>query len=615
MKFSRIDRSTYGTILLSRHSRTLVALLRVSRVARARDGCSTALLKRPDAARRLRYSPKTTSAVGCPISLTPSRCFSAAVAPPGGPTLSSGFFTHSDAPSTSRSNHTCEVAAKAHDPNEPHEPNHNLPTRNLCTKQETLELVDQYDSTSVQERFEYYRDPYRRGYAPADGPHLTVSARREDVEAQSVNSRQWRSPTEAEMVQRLERAVAIRLRHPSRIDLDEIWELYSALPAPRVSLLTARLRHQLMVVLASVERKDTQSMLRYFSAVADIRDSGFSLLPNEWNNALSFASRSVARVTETEAEAALRLWREMELSAGVRSNNVTFNILFDVASKAGKFHLAEMIYEQMRKRGMYFGRYHHVSMIHFFGLKQDGRGVRAAYKEMVEAGEIIDTIALNAVISGLIRSGEEESALRVYEKMITSNKNLQMKPVRNYTTNKAITKVLMMFSKVAKTNSSMHSDFQGAALLLPDLHTYRILVNHFGVRLGDLSRVAQFLDDMRPLNIQLHGAIFLALFKSFHLHGGPRSAWSRQRLESVWASFLNACDSGAEGLYISTQLAQAILRAFARHASRDEMLDIYRNLSSRWGDLDAASVQSVLRVLNSRLKGGISGDEYGGTWD
>ncbi|KAJ8120612.1 hypothetical protein O1611_g10323 [Lasiodiplodia mahajangana] len=351
-----------------------------------------------------------------------------------------------------------------------------------------------------------------------------------------------------------------------------------------------------MAALGSVERKDQKSMLRYFTVVADVKNSGLSLTSYQWNTAISFATSYVATTTEVEVEAALKLWREMERDASVKGNDVTFNILFDSASKAGKFRLAEMIYREMGHRGYAFNRYHHVSLIHFFGLKQDSSGVRAAYKEMVETGEIIDTVVCNCLISSFIRCGEEPSAEHVYEKMKASNKDLPTLPHRDYTMEKAITKILTMFARVGKKHPSMRPAFQKSALLSPDLHTYRILINHYGVRLGNLSKVAQFLDEMKDFNVPLHGVIFLALFQSFAIHGGAGSDWNAQRLESVWDAFLDAMDSGADGLYISTWIAMAALQAHARYSDRDGVLDIYECLRSRW-ELDDSNTQYMLHFL------------------
>ncbi|KAI1417988.1 hypothetical protein F5Y13DRAFT_150316 [Hypoxylon sp. FL1857] len=586
--FTRIDRSIYGAILSCRPPPSLSSTPSLHGI-RLRDDyrgpiCS-GLLAVTSSNRSVRPRKKPT--VSC--TFTVARHISSAIAPSGYRPSSSSFF-NSNFPCSRKWNHAAAARADVAPP-----------SRTTRLKDELLEIIDCYDDTSVEEHLEFLRDPYLRRYAPADGPYLRVSNRGEDVNFQSFRRNQSSDPKEAEMVQNLRAAVITKFKRPATIDLDTIYELYRALPEPGVLYLPARLRHQLLAVLGMTERKNPKSMLRYFSVVTDVKNSGLSLTIFEWNTAMSFASRYVGRSTEVEVEAALHLWREMEQASGIKATDVTFNILFDVASKAGKFSLAEMIYQQMISRGFSFNRYHHVSLIHYFGLKQDTGGVRAAYKEMVEAGEIIDSIALNCVISGFLAGGEEESAESVYEKMKESALGNKSLPDRNYAMQKNITKVLMMFAKIGKRYPDMLPIFQQTALMSPNLQTYRLLINHYGSKIGDLAKTAQFLDEMKLFQVPLHGAIFLALFKAFGKHGGAGSDWSASRLVHVWDAYLDALDDNADGLYISTWMSMAILRAFAKYASRDQILDVYGTLRSRW-DLDPANSQFMMDFLKQILQ-------------
>ncbi|KAI0131363.1 hypothetical protein F4814DRAFT_405774 [Daldinia grandis] len=586
--FTRIYGSIYGAILSRRPSPSLSSVPSLY-TTKIRDGHREASCEglltvsgRPSSV-RVRKKPQVSCA------FTSTRYINSAITSPGHRPSSPGYFSpnfHCSRKWNHASRDTGDTPS---------------PPRGDTSRPELLGIVDQYDDTSVNDHLEFLRDPYLRRYAPADGPYLTVSNRREDIDLQSVDPRQRLDPEESEVVRRLREIVLLKLRRPETIDLDEVYDRYLSLPEPRASQITALLRHQLFAVLGMTERKDSKSMLRYFSVVTDVKNCGFPLTRLEWNTAMSFASRYVGRSTEVEVEAALHLWREMEQTAGIRASDVTFNILFDVASKAGKFTLAEMIYQEMITRGFQFNRYHHVSLIHYFGLKQDTSGMRAAYKGMVESGEVIDSVVLNSVISGFLTAGEEDSAEKVYEKMKLSAQGNKVLPDRNYSTQKNITKVLMMFARVAKEHPDMHPNFQQTALISPDLQTYRLLINHYGPRLGDLSKVAQFLDEMKLFKVQLHGAIFLALFKGFGRHGNAGSDWTAERLVSVWNAFLDALDSGTEGFFISTWMAMAVLRAFSKFSSQGQMLDIYESLRSRW-DLDTANSQFMLDFLKKIMQ-------------
>lgn len=470
-------------------------------------------------------------------------------------------------------------------------------------KEDLLDLVDYYDDITVEERLEFLKDPYMRRYAPPETPSLNVSDQPHELSSPTPDEVERGDQEDLETVTRLRAAVFSRLMRPHSVDLETIYDLYLQLPGQRIPYLPARLRHALFAALGISERKNPKSMLHYFAVVADTKNSGFALTRTEWNTALSFASRYVGVSTDVEAEAALRLWREMEHDVGMKGNEVTFNILFDVATKAGKFALAEMVYQEMITRGFSFNRYHHVSLIHFFGLKGDSGGVRAAYREMVQGGEIIDSTALNAVLVGLLRSGEEASAERLYAKMKASDERSKIIPERNYTLQKKMSKVLMMFARLGRKHPELRQRFQNVSLTTPDLHTYRILVNHYGVRLGNLPKVAEYLDEMKWFRVPLHGSIFLALFKAFTRHGETTgSDWNLQRLDSVWDAFLHALDEGADGLYISTWIAMWALRAFANSSrSQDRVLQVYEELSSRW-ELDSQNESFMVDFLHKLLQ-------------
>ncbi|KAL2024143.1 hypothetical protein VTK56DRAFT_9923 [Thermocarpiscus australiensis] len=487
------------------------------------------------------------------------------------------------------------------------------------TKEELLALVSPYDNEEIGSVDEYLRlvgDPYMRGYAAAYTNRILFARTREDVDYPSLEQVIEAGEEEQRTLFELRFAVLTRLRSPHKVDLDDIYEIYRRLPEPRMLYIHARFRHQLLRALGQPEKQNAKSMLRYFSVIADVKNTGIPLTTTEWNCAIAFASNYVGRATEAETEAALKLWREMELEAGIEGTDVTFNILFDVASKAGNFTLAEMIYREMEARGHRYNRYHYTSLIHFFGLKLETGGMRAAYKEMVEAGEVIDTVVLNAMISGLLRSGEEAAAERLYERMkeasladigadTTAKHHL---PVRTPTSDRAITQALQMFAKLNRRFPTMQPVFQDMALIAPDLQTYRILVNHYGVRKGDLARVAAYVDEMKFFSIPLHHAIFLALFKGFARHGGyPRSAWSAQRLEGIWAALVQAIDGRAAAshrLEIRTWLAVWALRAFARCSTHDRVLDVYGALKARWR-LSHAEEQFMIDFLS-----GLVGSRY-----
>ena len=479
-----------------------------------------------------------------------------------------------------------------------------MPSQKTNRDPEALLLyVPPEDHSSVEEHFDYHRDPYRRGYAPADGPKLQVSETKHDVEYPRKEEVYSGNNEANHLVAKLCTAIGIKLRHPHRTKLATIYKLYKRLPEPRMLNLTGQWRNRLLRVMGSPYKRDIESMLRFFALVADVKNAGLTLRRSHWNHAIAFATRYSARVGVQEMESALRLWRDMERDAGILGNDVTFNVLFDVAAKAGNYSLADMIFNEMDNRGIEFNRFHHVSLIHYFGLKLDSGGIRAAYREMVESGEMIDTVVLNCVISGFLRCGEESAAEEVYRRMKEGNDLNQDMPARDYMMGKVVTKVLMMFSKVGKNHPQLQSSFQDNIHLAPDLRTYRLLVDHYAIRVGDLGKVAQYLDEMKFLKIPIHPTIFLALFKGFYVHGGhDGSAWSQQRLEGVLSALYEARDEHARGFRIDRWLVIWALRAVRKCSTTEAVQQAYEAMAQRW-DIPADRHEFMHGLLENIVEG------------
>lgn len=475
-------------------------------------------------------------------------------------------------------------------------------------------LVPQEDSTTVDEHLEYYQDPYQRGYAQPDGQKLQVSENRRDVEYPTAEETFRADDETKKLIAKLCNAVSYKLRHPYRTTLEPIYNMYLELPQPRMLHLTWQWRNRLLKVMGMPPKRNSESMLRYFALVADVKSAGLTLRRVQWNYALAFATKYSARVTSNELDAALRLWKEMEKSANVKGNEVTFNILFDVAAKAGNHVLADMIYKEMENRGFQYNRYHHVSLIHYFGLKLDSSAIRAAYKDMVEAGEMIDTVVLNCVISGLLRCGEESAAELTYQRMKAGHEMAPNIPDRDYGMGRVVTKVLMMFTRIGRKHPELQKPLQTQMQLSPNLHTYKLFVEHYSVKVGDLAKVAQYLDEMKFLNIPIHATIFLALFKGFYSHGGySGSQWSEQRLEGVLKAMYQARDESIRGFTIDRWLVIWALRAAKKCGSDEMVVQAYDEMAQRW-DISSDRHPFIQSMLQSILDG-VDMKSPTGRWD
>jgi pentatricopeptide repeat protein len=492
-----------------------------------------------------------------------------------------------DAPTLRRINHI--KIGPSETAEEPIQPN--------TTKEELLALVDDYDTECCTEPI---LPKNRQGHYPSSNEtELIISGEKEDEQPHPHYT--WPSgPDVKAQIRLLETELEDIFKDPS-----EIYKLYRDLPAPRVPYLESDTRHRLLRHLAIVERKDEESMLRYFSVIDDMKNTSIPLTTLEWTSAISFAARYVNRSTEVEVEAALQMWREMEQVVGVTPNDATFNVLFDVACKAGKFTLAEMIYEEMGTRGFKYNRFHHVSQIHFHGLKGESDGARAAYRALVEAGEIVDTVVLNAMISALTHSHEVAAAENVYERMKRAHlgKKYSRLPPKDFKLRRALNRALLKHAKLGREDPEKFEEFREKSIIAPDTQTFRILINYFAIRAGELDKVAKYLDDMKLFEIPLHGALFLALLKGFTLHGGIRyTEWTDDKLESVWESFIRAIDDGAEGLYISKWIAIWMLRAFLKCSGKSRAIDAWEELRERWTPSEA-ELDYIMRTLRPLMEG------------
>ncbi|KKA30412.1 hypothetical protein TD95_004584 [Thielaviopsis punctulata] len=516
------------------------------------------------------------------------------------------------------------------------------------TTQDLLAMIDDLPTQHVDKYLDFHRDTRLRRHAPPDGPKVTVSGRPVDYNYPSLEQSVGRNDHTREIYAEL--VAATRLHSPSRssVNLATLLRIYKKLPEPRMLHISADMRHRLLWLFGTPERRDSPAMLRYFGLMEDVKSSGLALSVHEWNYSLAFAKRYVSlhsdvragsegvgrggrgggggggggeRGDESWIKTALRIWSDMEKTGNVRANGVTFNLLFDAAAKTGNFRLAQMLYHDMQVRGIKFNRFHHVSLISYFGLRQNGDGVRAAYKDMVLAREIVDVVVLNAVISGFLNAGEEEAAEFVYRRMKACGlRATGGPPPVDYRLQRVVAQVLMMWSRLSRKHPKLRPGMQAQSPMAPDTRTYRIFVQHYAVRMGDMARVAAYLDDMHWFKIPMDGRIFVTLFEAFARHGGgrPDDEFSRTRLQSIFAALTAALDEQVSGVYVDTWMVMWTLRAFKKCAGDMEVLHAYAQMKKRWelGVTKTAYLEGFMRrVVEGRdgwMKEG--GDDEGKHW-
>ena len=391
---------------------------------------------------------------------------------------------------------------------------------------------------------------------------------------------------------------------------EEAYKAYSALPSPGVSHLSEPQIRLLFRRLSTIEKKGRETALHYLSVVDDMKSLDFALTEAEWNSAIAFCGQTLPYIGHSDVENALLTWKEMEKEANVQSGNVTFNILFDMAAKAGKFVLADMIKKEMESRGLIFNRYFRVGNIYLHGLRGDSDGIRLAYRDLVEAGEVVDTIVMNCVIAALISAGELASAENVYDRMKTLLSKHGGRSLPAYTWQE-VRDLGRILDRLARYNRRNREDFELKRLIhlkeqisiVPNVHTYAIFIEHHAWHTGDLRRVAAMLNDMQILGLPIEGRIFLKLFKGFAKHGGGAyTVWSPSRLHSVWNSFIEVLDAGDQHVEIRKWIVIWAVRAFARCAGREWALHTWEEMRHRWDP-----TQEELQSANSWLQDTLGG--------
>ena len=401
------------------------------------------------------------------------------------------------------------------------------------------------------------------------------------VKTRAKISTRWvaRDEYENKSIKAMERAIS-----NEKYSEDSLFELYCKLPAPRAPFISSGKLHKLLHRFSVVERKSETNMTRFFSVIDDMRTSKIPLTTHEWNSAIAFTGRHNTRVSEKEIESALQLWKAMKEQTEKKGTEVTFNILYDVASRAGKFGLASLIREERKARNLPKTRFSFVSTIQACGFQGDAEGVRNTYREMVEHGEIIDTTVLNCVISAIIRCGEPTAAEQVYERMkkldISRTPTIQAKP--SWREARTLGRYLKRAALETRNDPKLRESIQNQISISPDLKTYRILILYHCMVSGRLDRVATLIDEMRLYKIPLHGSIFLYLFKGFTRHGGVRyTDWTVEALDRVWNSYLDALGK-EEGVVLGRWIFVWALRAFSKMSNEEKVESVWAAIQDHW---------------------------------
>ena len=420
-----------------------------------------------------------------------------------------------------------------------------------------------------------------------------------EIEADSIPF-QVRIPTQDERAVILE---LLRILDEEDVEQKQIFDAYSALPFPGVAFLEDESRRLLLRRMSQVQVKSRNSMLRYLSVIDDMKDANMEIIEAEWNSAISFTGRCYQQVTAAEVEAALRMWKEMEEEAGVQSGPVTFSILFDIATRAGKYVLAEMILEEMGSRKLRLNRFAQVGLIYYYGVRQDGHGVRKAYRELVEAGHVVDCVVLDCVVASLLRARELPAAELVYErrKKLFTQMTDSTVPIMAWKKTRELGNVLDKASLAWAEDRQRLQQIQAEQYLGPHPRTYLSFIEYHVSVSGELRKLTNLLDEMYSFGIPMDGRMFVKIFKGFAYNGGVKyTSWTRARLEHVWTALRSLLDCDEENIVLQKWLVIWIIRAFAKCSGKERARELWEEVRSRWKS-EPEEMSTVHHILSDTL--------------
>lgn len=419
-------------------------------------------------------------------------------------------------------------------------------------------------------------------------PRLVVTPREEDQPPYAP--RVVLEPEDDHHEMQLDRLHDLLRRPRGKVSHATLWKAYRALRAPRLRYMSDWMIRTLMSHLTWTERVyDETARKRYFSILEDCLGEQVQLTEKEWTSAIQFAGRAVKESTDHEVKDAIELWLKME-EAGVKADNVTFNTLFYVAVKAGRFALADTVYSELKARGMELDRYFRISWIYYAGLRGEGDGVRKAFNDMVNAGEIIDSAVMNCVIVSLIRSGEAGAADHVFRKMKALHaEKFGTRGPDDWRGQRQLAKMLNKAGKQLRAEREAHErsffgthfsgddrreQLQEASPINPNARTYRILLRYCCRVSGELDRVKELLDENKERGFHVQGSVYLDIFTAFIIHGGfAHSEWKPSVLEHFWKDFLEASTAPNAGYWLSTG-SQSVQTLHFNVGMPDEDVDV-----------------------------------------
>ncbi|RVD80271.1 uncharacterized protein DFL_008172 [Arthrobotrys flagrans] len=375
---------------------------------------------------------------------------------------------------------------------------------------------------------------------------------------------------------------------------NQLFESYLQLPVPRLRYLSQEQVYGLLSKMSIIKKGDESAMLQYLTVIDDMRTGKVPIPRYHWNTAISFVAKCYRHLTDHDLQSGLFLWKEMEKSAGVVADATTFNILFHLATNSNMAHLPLMILKEMKRRNIPMDRFSYVNLIMYYGKQGDGRGIRHAYREFIRAGEVVDIVVLNAIMTALISAGEPQAAEDVLTHLIQSpTKSKPRLSTEKRNMRKLHKNIRNLRWILAQQGFDPNMDL-GLAPLAPDLVSFAIFIDYHARETADFGKILSLLNDLSECGINSEVSILQSLFKGFALHGNARyTPWTLQRLNAVFDAFMN-------GSYrINRDATLWCLRAHVILAGKKKGKEVWEMVKTRW--LEQGGNRSEISEVEHRL--------------
>jgi len=361
---------------------------------------------------------------------------------------------------------------------------------------------------------------------------------------------------------------------------ESLFELYRKLPGSRLPYLDRITMERFITRLMTVPLRDQVTMLRYLTLIEDMKASKIPITRHEWNQAMSFVLKAFKQTTAAEMRAAYELWSQSEGDHGVHADRTTFNILLDGASNSKSPALAQSILKEMRTRNMQYDRFTYTALMMYHAHIGDGAKIRQVYQGLVDAGDIVDTVILNTLMTALVLVGEEDDALRIFGFMKRAGTIVEKNPEPAMVEYRACRAFAQKLKRPGAQNSKRYME-ELNVYLGPDIGSFHLFV-HLNCRKANWDRAQHFIRDMNMFGISLPDSIYLSLLKGFAWWGSPDpcSQWNPARLENV----LNVVLDEQAGL-IKWQRVYAVwvVRAVSKVYVDGEVLErVWQEVMQQW---------------------------------